>query len=1034
MCFSGGHRWQGVPLPAAGFATILPMVQLPTVSETATRDAFVETPLDDYELIDFGGGHKLERWGDYLVESPDRLATGSRADRHWNADWIYVDDVGVQGHWEPTRSGLSTEWWVNVGGQQVLCRLDPHGRAGLHGRDIPCARWARQRIEGCYDLDDIRVLNLFGGNGFISAQALQAGASVIHVDSSDSMLELARAQAGTDSIEYVRENVMDYVEHLLRSKARFDMVILPVPAVGYGPRGQMWDREVDMARLVKYLPKLITKNCLGVWLSTEGGANAWKAEGLGQLLREALPGCTIEPLHLGVQTRDGRVLSAGVAARWYDETEFLQTSGLPLTAAQLEERLDIHMISLGAAEEPSRMLAGFSREQQDFVLHWAGIVARTSSGMALNFVSHVAPALRLMDLAGVEAWLLACMDIYDTRGLHPAVAAFRDVESFARDYKARATGIAFDEVVNVLEMFVHGLSGRRLKIECGKETYTDTETLFLPDSVGRYEARADNFQLYKVMVVHQWAQTWYGTWRIDVREALGRYPDFAAALQRFHTLETLRLDARIRTALPGVYRFIEHLHSDSAMPPDAAWQRAAGRLAHVDARVEDSLALLAELADVPPPAPAPYQGVLRPEAVDKVRQARIAADRQAFRLHLLRLEKELKDAEEGAGEAAGVLPEEATERRLPFELRKVASDENPDGFVYEMQLDGKPIAPPDNVTGTMASIFQDLGEIPEDYLYAAGDGAYLAEAVGEQNAADVWKGTYHEEGAFLYNEWDYERQNYRKNWAVLRELEVSPADANFVHDTLLKYRGLTAHLRRTFEALRGEDKLLKKQPYGDNVDIDALVEAWADTSMGMEMTERLFTKMHKLERDIAVMFMVDMSGSTKGWINEAEREALVLLCESLEILGDRYAIYGFSGMTRKRCEVYRVKRFDEPYTDEVRGRISGIRPRDYTRMGVTIRHLCHLLNGVEARTKLLITLSDGKPDDYDTYRGAYGIEDTRQALIEAKRAGIHSFCITIDTEARDYLPHMYGAVNYTVIDEVRKLPLKVSDIYRRLTT
>jgi nitric oxide reductase NorD protein len=1010
------------------------MVQLPTVSETDTRDAFVETPLGDYELLDFGGRRKLERWGEYLVESPARLASGVPRDKNWNADWIYVDAAGVQGHWEPTRSGLPTEWSVSVAGQRVLCRLDPAGRAGLHGRDIPCAQWVRRRIEGCYDLDDIRVLNLFGGNGFVSAQALQAGATVIHVDSSDFMLSLARAQAGPGSIEYVQENVIDYVEHLLRSKARFDMIILPVPAIGHGPRGQMWDREVDMARLVKYLPKLISRNCLGVWLSTDGGANTWKAEGLGQLLREALPGCTIEPLHLGVQTQDGRVLSAGVAARWYDETEFLQTSGLPLTAAQLEERLDIHMTSLGAAEEPSQVLAGFSREQQDFVLHWAGIVARTSSGMALNFVSHVAPALRLMDAAGVEAWLLACMDIYDTRGLYPAVAAFRDVESFARDYRARATGIAFDEVVNVLEMFVHGLGGRRLKIACGGQAYTDTETLFLPDSVGRFAGREDNFQLYKVMVVHQWAQTWYGTWRIDIREALGRYTDFDAALQRFHALETLRLDARIRTALPGVYRFIERLRSDCEVAPDAAWRLAAERLARADARVEDSLALLQDLAGVPPPVSVPYQGVLRPEAVDKVRKARIDADRQAFRLHLLRLEKDLADAQEEVEEAAGEVPEEGAGRRLPFELREVQSDENPDGFVYEMQLDSKPIAPPDDVKGTMASIFQDLGEIPEDYLYAAGDGAYLAEAIGEQNAADVWKGTYHEEGAFLYNEWDYERQNYRKNWAVLRELEVSPADDSFVRETLQKYRGLTAHLRRTFEALRGEDKLLKKQPYGDNVDIDALVEAWADTSMGMEMTERLFTKMHKLERDIAVMFMVDMSGSTKGWINDAEREALVLLCESLEILGDRYAIYGFSGMTRKRCEVYRVKRFDEPYTDEVRGRISSIRPRDYTRMGVTIRHLCHLLSEVEARTKLLITLSDGKPDDYDTYRGAYGIEDTRQALIEAKRDGIHAFCITIDTEARDYLPHMYGAVNYTVIDEVRKLPLKVSDIYRRLTT
>ena len=85
------------------------------------------------------------------------------------------------------------------------------------------------------------------------------------------------------------------------------------------------------------------------------------------------------------------------------------------------------------------------------------------------------------------------------------------------------------------------------------------------------------------------------------------------------------------------------------------------------------------------------------------------------------------------------------------------------------------------------------------------------------------------------------------------------------------------------------------------------------------------------------------------------------------------------------------------------------------------------------RTRLLIALSDGKPDDYDGYRGDYGIEDMRQALIEAQRCGIHPFCITIDTEARDYLPHLYGVVNWTLVENVKKLPLKVSDIYRRLT-
>jgi nitric oxide reductase NorD protein len=196
----------------------------------------------------------------------------------------------------------------------------------------------------------------------------------------------------------------------------------------------------------------------------------------------------------------------------------------------------------------------------------------------------------------------------------------------------------------------------------------------------------------------------------------------------------------------------------------------------------------------------------------------------------------------------------------------------------------------------------------------------------------------------------------------------------------------------------------------------------------------VYTRRRRAERYLAVMFMIDMSGSTKGWVNDAEREALVMLCESLEALGDRYAIYGFSGVTRKSCQVFRIKNFDEPYGDAVRGRIAGIEPQDYTRMGAAIRHLTALLAEVDARTRLLVTLSDGRPDDFsDNYRGEYGIEDTRQALVEAHRAGIKPFCITIDHEANDYLPRMYGAVRWALVDDVAKLPVKVAEIYARLT-
>ncbi|MDZ7737408.1 MAG: VWA domain-containing protein [Gammaproteobacteria bacterium] len=232
----------------------------------------------------------------------------------------------------------------------------------------------------------------------------------------------------------------------------------------------------------------------------------------------------------------------------------------------------------------------------------------------------------------------------------------------------------------------------------------------------------------------------------------------------------------------------------------------------------------------------------------------------------------------------------------------------------------------------------------------------------------------------------------------------------------------------------GEDRLLRRQADGDDIDIDALIEAHADFVRGAEMDDRVYCRHRRVDRDIAVMLMVDMSGSTRGWVNDAERESLVLLCEALETLGDRYAIYGFSGRTHTRCAIYHIKHFDEVYGRTVRDRISGIRPQTYTRMGVAIRHLGGLLRQVPARTKLLVTLSDGKPEDYGSYRGRYGVEDTRRALIEARRDGIHAFCITIDSEGGDYLPHMYGPANYAVIDQVSQLPLKVADIYRKLTT
>jgi len=708
----------------------------------------------------------------------------------------------------------------------------------------------------------------------------------------------------------------------------------------------------------------------------------------------------------------------------------------PLAADQLEDLLEDILWAEASSKHASALaLARLTRPRQDFVLHWVRALEKDNTACAYQFLTHADRALAELSLPDVERWIIRGLDVYDQSGLYAAVDVFRNVDKFLERARADKVGVSLTEHTIVLERVVLGLSGRRLALAAAETIHTDTETLFLPAMASRFASREDNFRFLKAAVAYLWAQTRFGTWRPEIIEALARFDDPDRALRLFHVFETLRLDARIARELPGIHRDMRRLNAlagQCVCPP--RWEVWRDRLHRAGNRARASLVLVAEVIAASPPLPEPlcYQGALYPERVEEVLRARLEDEKAGLRSLLVRYKKEL-ESEQPTSEPEAAPGAEET----PFAARKKEGDEHPGDGEIELLFHDKPVSPPENVRRLISSIMLDLGGLPPDYLVPAGDGHYKPKGAEEEeeNAwADVWSGAYHERGAHLYNEWDFRRRSYRKNWCVMRELTVEPKVDGFVAATFEKYSRHLSGLRKTFEALRGEDKWLKKEPFGDEVDIGALVEAYADAHQGLEMSDRLFTRLDRVERNIAVMFMVDMSGSTRGWINQAERESLLLLCEALETLGDRYAIYGFSGMTRKRCETFCVKGFDDAYGDQIRGRIAGIEAKDYTRMGVAIRHLTEILDRIDAKTRILITLSDGKPDDYsDEYRSEYGIEDTRRALIEAKRRGIHSFCITIDKEGQDYLPHMYGAVNYTIVDAVEKLPYKVSEIYRRLT-
>ena len=688
-----------------------------------------------------------------------------------------------------------------------------------------------------------------------------------------------------------------------------------------------------------------------------------------------------------------------------------------------------------SGEGPAQPLPELDPAARRHIDYWLQLLQRDHPDLQAHFSGRLDQALTLLEIEGVDAWMTAILDRYDKRGLGAAIEVIANLDTFAEDYRARQSGADLEELEPFLEKYLTGLGGRPLRVASGKRIFTDTESIYLPTFLNVFDTRADNETLYKLIAVYHWAQNRYGGWRLDALERLLQLPDLPRALPVFATLESLRLEARLALDFPGLHRELQRLDNldEENRARYLAWSDDNSLLLQAGAGPMDSMDRISGNLGKPLPARKAYHGEYLPEAALKKLRERVKQEKDKLQQSLARIGREQPAPSIAEANAPGNVP--WTVSGLDPGVGFNSVNQGPGALTLLFGEQG-PVAD-DEVKQLLVSIIQDLGRLPEDYLQVSGGYSGFPYRDTESGAGEVGKAAaagYDLQNPVYYPEWDYTRQRYRNEFCALTEDDVAPADDNFYAATLEKYRFHLQSVRRSFETMAEGYEQRKRQTFGDEIDFDALVEASVDRRQGLEMSENLYSCFHRSRRDVAVMFMVDMSGSTRGWVNLVEREALVLLCEALEMLSDPYAIYGFSGRTHKRCEIYRVKKFEEACTAQVRARISGIKPRTYTRMGVAIRHLGKHLQALKARSRLLITLSDGKPEDYGGYRGRYGLEDTRQAIAEVRADGIYPFCITIDNEAREYLPYMYGNANYTVIDDVRKLPYKVSDIYRLLTT
>ena len=293
---------------------------------------------------------------------------------------------------------------------------------------------------------------------------------------------------------------------------------------------------------------------------------------------------------------------------------------------------------------------------------------------------------------------------------------------------------------------------------------------------------------------------------------------------------------------------------------------------------------------------------------------------------------------------------------------------------------------------------------------------------------------------FWYPEWDCGLQDYLAAHVRVLDRNLPMVEGDFYCNTLTKHAGLIKIIRYAFELLKPEGLVrLRQWVEGDEFDYRALLDFAMDKKAGRIPSDRLYIKRIKQVRDVAVLLLVDLSRSTANTVNgsqatvlDVEKEAIVLFCEALEVVGDAFAIAGFSGTGRLGVDYFRVKGFDETMNDTIKQRINAVAPQRSTRMGGAIRHATCQLEKMAAKVRLLIILGDGFPNDVD-YKRDYAILDTGKAIFEAHSKDIYTHAITVNMASDPKLDDLFGNVRHNVISDVRELPDKLLRIYGELT-
>ncbi|HKE55055.1 MAG TPA: VWA domain-containing protein [Pyrinomonadaceae bacterium] len=711
-------------------------------------------------------------------------------------------------------------------------------------------------------------------------------------------------------------------------------------------------------------------------------------------------------------------------------------------------------------------------------------IAAIDGEAALASFRSSARALRSVSIDQFEAWArrgLSATGRNDAR----ARRSYFSLETRG-SYEALhsgTNGLTLDSVQHLLRLYVEALTGREVEIAAlaavpDESRIGDGHTIHLPSLVNEFADDDLDFRLYKVLAAHAAGQIEFGTYargellraayttiianhdpeNVDARDAfaiademllvdqtkadqparaidesqqpgyqdvLKLFPVPQLARRIFGTLENGRIDRRLRRQYRGLARdldFIrEHLRRSrpriTELPASLIPFELLFQVTLLGGALDDSRQFYGQVVSELETIVTNY--LAEPQA--SVADTMLATDRvyELFRT-VIPTDDSVQQIdvpdEESQEEDSGVSErlKQNQARRMP--QRKDARE------LFNAWNDPSREGEPDEIAGSEA---WSEAETPEQAL-AEGDVAYN------------------------YDEWDRELTDHRLGWCRVIEKRVKHGDRSFVDHTRERHKGVISSIRHQFQLMKPENLTrVANEVDGEEFDLNAVIDYVIDRRADGQQSERIYTKRLRRRRDVAVSFLLDQSSSTARTIGrhplqpytrpgrriiEIEKEGLVLMSEALEAVGDVYSINGFTSEGRRNVKFYVVKDFNEKYSDEVKRRIGGINYQNNTRLGAAIRHATAKLAKQDARTRLLIVLSDGRPYDHDYGDARYAREDTREALRQAKNEGITPFCITIDRESEAELKDLYGEIGYTIIDDVLTLPERLPGIYRRLTT